>query len=87
MMLQVLRNWAWLERSQWLSKDRLIQIQNRKLKEMLSHAYEKLPFYHRTYEATGLSRCEEIDATRITQLPVVRKAAFREPLLAEVQTS
>jgi len=83
MMLQVLRNWAWLERSQWFSRKRLIEIQNRNLKRVLRHAYEKVPFYYRTYEAAGLSRFEEMDAIRITQLPIVTKDVFRAAPLQE----
>ena len=56
MILRLARDWVWLQRSQWLRKDQLAEIQARKLREIVSHAYQKVPFYHRLYDAAGVDQ-------------------------------
>ena len=43
-----------LERTQWLSKDELQALQLTRLKRLVKHAYENVPFYRRRYREAGV---------------------------------
>ena len=78
MILGMLRNWAQLERSQWWSREALVENQNRKLTEILRYAYQNVPFYRRLYESaqvdpTGISSCKEIN-----RLPIITRQRLRD---------
>jgi len=73
MMWRVLSNWAWLQRSQWLSKDELTKIQTQKLKETVYHAYRNVPFYQQLYRAKALDPASITDLRSITKLPTITK--------------
>lgn len=80
MLLEVLRNWRWLSRSQWLSREELFEIQAAKLRAMVSHAYHKTALYRRLYGAT----CPEIRSSKdIKKLPILRKDDLRQTPLEE----
>lgn len=80
-MLQVLRDWAWLERSQWLKREKLAPIQARKLRSIVNHAYGKVPFYRKLYSAWGLEPGRIRDTADIRRLPLIgRQELARVPL-------
>ncbi len=62
-----------LNRSQWLDPEAIRMIQWRKLKRLLDHAYQTVPFYRQHFEAAGLTpagiRCVE----DLSKLPAVTK--------------
>ncbi len=54
--MSVLRNslaMATLERNRRLTPGKLRTLQDRKLRELVSHAWEKVPFYRRLFEEAG----------------------------------
>ena len=80
MLLQVLRSWRWLSRSQWLSRDELMKIQSRKLRDIVSHAYERTVFYRRLYG----NQMPSISSVRdIRRLPIITKEIVRKTPLEE----
>ncbi len=80
MLLQVLMNWRWLSKSQWLSSKELQEIQVRKLNEIVRRAYEGTVFYRRLY---GNSRPEITSLTDIKKLPIITKEDVRKVPLEE----
>jgi phenylacetate-CoA ligase len=73
-----------LEASQWWSLDQLRELQNAKLRRLIAHVYEHVPFYREVMAARGL-RPEDIQTTDdLERLPIVDKhvitANYREAL-------
>jgi len=83
MILQMLRDWAWLQRSQWLKKDQLAEIQARKLREMVSHAFQKVPFYQRLHNAAGVEPGYTTNTRSIGKLPIITRQHFADASLEE----
>lgn len=83
MFLQILKNWAWLRRSQWLNKEQLMMIQTRKLKEIIGHAYENTSFYNSLYKKADV-RPEVINSIQsIRKVPIITKEQIRNIPLQE----
>jgi len=80
-MFQVLRDWAWLDHSQWLEREKLASIQARKLRSIVNHAYGQVPFYKKLYNEWGLEPGRIRDAADIQRLPLLgRQELARVPL-------
>jgi len=80
--LQVVRNCAWLRRSQWFDKKQLAEIQTKKLRQIVEHAYRKVPFYRKLFGGTNLD-FSKIDLRNLSRLPLVTKHDFRDAPLAQ----
>ena len=83
MLIQVLKDWAWLQRAQWLKKEQLEEIQGRKLRDVVNHAASKVPFYKRMYESAGVAPSSIKDAGDVQKLPVITKQQIRDTPLKE----
>lgn len=83
MLLQVLMNWRWLNKSQWLSRDQLYKIQARKLREIVARAYEGTVFYRRLY---GVNRPVITSVQDIKKLPIITKDDVRKASLEDRTT-
>jgi phenylacetate-CoA ligase len=68
---------AELEKTQWLSTAELEELQRRKLKPMLKHAYENVPFYHRMFRDLGLKPEDVKGIGDLMKLPVLTKDDIR----------
>jgi len=77
MLLGVLRNWAWLQRTQWMNRNELERIQTERLRETVIHAYQKVPFYNELYEAAHVPINSIWQANDISKLPVTTSIDFR----------
>jgi len=62
-----------LERSQWLTPPELRKIQYKKLKAMMRHAYNNVPFYHKTFEAAGVKPEDIKSIDDLSKLPIITK--------------
>ena len=80
--IQVLRNWVWLRRSQWFDRKQLAEIQTKKLRQIVNHAYRKVSFYRQLYGGTNLD-FSNIDLHGVSRLPLVTKQRFRETPLRQ----
>ncbi|MFC2008812.1 phenylacetate--CoA ligase family protein [Chloroflexota bacterium] len=75
-----------LEESQWWPADRLAELQSRRLRALVQHAYEHVPFYRRYMYEAGLSPAHIQSAAELHLLPVLNRADVRRlssELLAE----
>ena len=75
MLLQVLKNWACLQRSQWTKRKLLLEAQSRKLQHIVDHAYSRVPFYQNLYQ--GLVPPSVTDIEGLRKLPQVNKDQLR----------
>lgn len=75
--MPVSRHLRELERSQWWTPEQLRELQEEKLRLLVSHAYAQVPLYRRLWDAYGV-RPEDIRRLEdLPLLPVVDKATLR----------
>ena len=66
-----------LRRNEWLSPQALEKIQWRKLKRLLRHAYENVPYYHRLFKTAGI-RPEDIKSHQdLSKVPITTKVQLQ----------
>jgi phenylacetate-CoA ligase len=83
MMLEVLTKWIQLQRSQWMTKDKLSKLQALRMHKVVNDAFRKVPFYHTLYEGTGVGCCAPLNITDTADLPIVTKAQLKRTPLME----
>lgn len=78
-----LKDWMWLQRTQWMRKEKLVEIQSSRLREIVDFAYRKVPFYHKLYKSNGVDINRITDAKSIGKLPIITKQDLRNSALEE----
>jgi phenylacetate-CoA ligase len=61
------------ESNQWLSHDRLIEYQNEKLKLLIKHSYENVPYYQNKMNASGLKPGDIKTADDLSKMPILTR--------------
>ncbi|MGA2789789.1 MAG: hypothetical protein ABSF00_03355 [Candidatus Bathyarchaeia archaeon] len=77
MFIQVLRNWASLQHSQWMNRSSLVKLQNGRLRNIVDLAYHRVPFYRELYQNAGLKPGDVTDVKAIWKLPTINKEQLR----------
>ena len=72
--------YAFLQESQWWSRERLEEYQLQQLSTLLQHAYENVPYYHRIFDERGLKPKDIQDFTDLQQLPYLTKQIIQDNL-------
>jgi phenylacetate-CoA ligase len=72
------RYWKELERTQWLSRSELEQIQFEGLGKLLSHGYAHCPYYRATWREAGLDPNRLQSLTDFERWPLVRRETIAE---------
>ena len=67
-----------LTESQWFSRERLVEYQNKKLRELVSHAYSTVPYYRDLFDKIGLKPKDVKTTSDLQKIPVLRKEAFKD---------
>lgn len=72
---------AKLQRSQWFGPDRLRDIQRRKLRRLVSHAYDTVPYYRDLMTQAGIDPSHIAEPEDLLKLPITRKSRIltRDP--------
>lgn len=68
---------AGLETSQWFSREQLEELQLRKLRALLQHAYTHVPYYHRLFDSIKLTPDDIRTLADLKQLPLLEKSTVR----------
>ena len=76
----VVRYFRELEASQWWSKEELQELQSTRLREIVQHSYEHVPYYRQIMDTRGLKPSDVRRATDLTNLPVLTKDLVRANL-------
>lgn len=63
-----------LEETQWWSPEQLQELQNEKLRALITHAYENVPYYHRVFRERGLAAKDIQTVDDLSKLPVLTKS-------------
>lgn len=75
-----------LERTQWLDAHALQTIQARKLRALIEHTYQHVPFYRQRFDQVGVTPREIQSADDLARVPVLTKQDIqqhRDTLLAD----
>ncbi len=75
--LEICRLRSFLERSQWYPKEELRAYQDRRLREILRHAYRNVPYYRRLFDGLGLKPEDFKGASDLGKLPLLTKDLLR----------
>lgn len=67
-----------LMRQQWLTKHEIQQIQFRKLKKIILHAYNEVPYYREKFDQAGFDPSSFECVSQITEIPILTKNEFQD---------
>jgi len=67
----------WLQRTQLFSRSKLKEVQRKRLRFLLEHAFRHVPFYHRVFRARGLRPSDIKSDKDLVKLPIVTKDDIR----------
>lgn len=67
-----------LEQSQFWSADKLREFQNARLRELINHAYNNVPFYHDILTSRGLTPDDIKTVSDLDKIPILSKNDIRE---------
>jgi phenylacetate-CoA ligase len=73
-LLKTYRTYRGLVNNQWLSRDRINQIQAHKLVLLLKHAYATVPYYRALFDEAGAAPHQFESIKDLKKIPVTRKA-------------
>ena len=66
-----------LEETQWWPRERIEQLQSERLRRLIHHAYERVPYYRRLMEASGVRPDSIRTAADLPRLPVLTRTIVR----------
>ena len=69
----VLKKRRFLLESQWWDEEKLRAFQLDKLKRLVAHAYEHVPFYRKSFKTKGVTPADIKSLADVEKLPVLRK--------------
>lgn len=72
------RTYRFLAKSQWWSAEELREYQRRRLRRLLRHAYENVPYYRGVFDERGLKPDDFDDVEDLKKLPILTKDIIRE---------
>ncbi|NOR77123.1 MAG: phenylacetate--CoA ligase family protein, partial [Methanophagales archaeon] len=72
--------YAFLQESQWWSREQLEEYQLQQLSKLLQHAYENVPYYRRVFDERGLKPKDIQDFKDLQMLPYLTKQIIQDNL-------
>lgn len=67
-----------LDKSQWLKRDEINRIQNKKLRFLISHAYQNIPYFNHVFKKNSL-KLEDINSKEdLFKIPVQRRSTVKK---------
>ena len=76
--ISILKLRRFLEKSQWFSEEELKEYQNKRLKEIIEHCYENVPYYQNLFHQLRLKPDDFEDAEDLKKLPLLTKEIIRK---------
>jgi phenylacetate-CoA ligase len=81
---QIRRSARWyyeeLRRSQWLTAEQVRELQERKMRALVSHAYYHVPFYRELLDGAGVGPTDIATLEDLRRIPLLSKDTVRENL-------
>jgi len=69
-----------LEKSQWYSREKLEEIQWRKIKKIIKHAYKNVPYYQKIFSKNGIFPDQIKNWDDLKLIPILTKESLRKNL-------
>ena len=66
-----------LEKSQWYSRDQIEELQRKKLRSIIQHSYDNVPYYHKIFRELNLKPSDIKTVGDLSKLPVLTKYIVR----------
>lgn len=76
----VMKSLSELEKSQFWSRERILDLQRERLKNLLVHAYENTDYYKKTFDQCGFDPHAFRHSDELVKIPVLTKDIIRENL-------
>lgn len=64
--------------SQWWPSGKLQELQNRRLTQLINHAYENVPYYHRIFDELSLKPADIASVNDLEKLPLLTRKLVRD---------
>src|SRR5262249_43323276 len=68
----------WLEGSQWWTKDEIVEYQSTRLKKLIDHSYNTVPYYRRLFDNHKLKPADIKSPDDLYKIPVFTKEDVRK---------
>jgi phenylacetate-CoA ligase len=75
---KISRDLKFLEKSQWWSIEELQEYQNKKLRALIKHAYENVPYYHHEWKKLNLNPEDIKTVGDIRKIPIIMKEDIKK---------
>jgi phenylacetate-CoA ligase len=69
-----------LRRSEWWSKTQIEELQNKKLRALVRHAFDNVPYYHRIFTLQGITPDDIKTKNDLKKIPILTKDVIRKNL-------
>jgi phenylacetate-CoA ligase len=69
---------AWLNKTQWWSRKELEELQNKKLRALINHAYHNVPYYNRVFRERNIYPDDIKGKEDLRKLPILTKDIIRK---------
>ena len=77
-LLDAFLTWRRVQRSQWLDRDGLVRLQEKKLREIVSHAYRFVPYYRNLFDQAGILPDQIRSLKDLERIPVSSKQDLQQ---------
>jgi len=67
-----------LAKTQWLPPEELLEYQEKRLRSVITHAYQSVPYYRNTFENLGLTPSDIRSVQDLVRLPLLTKETVRD---------
>lgn len=74
----ITKHLRFLEKSQWWSKEELKEFQNEKLRDLIKHVYNNVPYYHDIFKEKKLTVDDIKTTDDLVKLPILTKEIIKE---------
>ena len=76
-----------LMRENSLKRDEIIKLQNKKLRRLVKHSFENVPYYHKLFKASGIRPKDIRTADDLDKIPISKKTDVSNLELREIVAS
>ncbi len=66
-----------LRRNTWLKRSELERIQQKKLRAIIKHAYNNVPFYHKLFDSVGVKPNDIMSIDDLSKIPITTKSQIQ----------
>lgn len=67
-----------LEESQWWPRNKILELQNERLRKLVRHAYDNVPYYRELFDKRRLNPNDIQSSADLVKMPVLTKGIIRE---------